>query len=97
MLGCPRLIAQPDCNGFLQVTTKGQGGQWSIPVVCRAKGTIWEMLPWGELKQTPEAVDSKQEEEEQAGYQSERHGGVQKERVKLKQMVSLTRTGFLGQ
>lgn len=61
MLGCPRLIARPGLQWVSQVTTKGQGGQWSIPVVvCRAKGAIWEMLPWGELKQTPEAVDSKQ-------------------------------------
>ena len=50
-----------------------------------------------ELKQTPEAVDPKQEEDEEAGYQPERHGGVQTERVKLKQMVNLTRTSLLGQ
>lgn len=55
------------------------------------------MLPWGGLKQTPEVADPKQEEEEEAGYQPESHGGVQKEEVGLKQMVNLNRTGSLSQ
>lgn len=37
------------------------------------------MLPWGELKQRPEAVDSKlQGLEEESGCQQARHGGVQR-------------------
>lgn len=37
------------------------------------------MLPWGELKQRPEVVDSKlQGLEEESGRQQVRHGGVQR-------------------
>lgn len=66
------------------------------------KGKKSEFLPnSGHLSQDPSWwdhwIDPKQEEEEEAGYQPESHGGVQKEGTGLKQMVNLTRTGSLSQ